>query len=153
MIYEKPTIYKIGNELEKFPWIDISNEVTTKYPNYERLKKFFYNKDAKFIYFRLTYNDGVLNRSLAPDASYDTYYDEGQTTLFSLPNRFEVILGEGSGVPYKNVGTAIYVPACLGSWYYSNQSNFFAFQASNITSSSVTIKSFSLYGTIPVKEL
>lgn len=153
MVYEQPTIYKNGNELEKHPWIDISDEVNTKYHNYERLKKFFYNKDAKFIYFRLSYNDGVLNRSINPNGVFDTYDDDGQTTLFSLPNRFETILGEGGGMPYKNVGSAIYVPACLGSWYYSNSLKFFAFQASNITSDSVTIKSFTLYGTIPVKEL
>ena len=153
MIYNQPTIYKMGEELQKSPWIDITNEVITRYTSQERVKKFFYNKEAKFIYFRLAYNDGVINRTIPIDSVYDSYEDEGQTTLFSLPNKYEVILGEGGGLPYKRVGTTLYVPACLGSWYYSNSSKFFAFQASNITGNSLTIRSFSLYGTIPVKEV
>ena len=153
MIYNQPTIYKSGNELQKSPWIDITNDVVTKYPTQERLKKFFYNKDAKFIYFRLSFNDGILNKTISANGVFDTYYDDEQQTLFTLPNKYEVILGEGYGLPYKNVGAAVYVPACLGSWYYSNSLGIFAFIASNISSSSVTIRSFSLYGNIPVKEL
>lgn len=151
MFYKSP-FYKMGNELNNHSWEDISKDVITKYPNQERGKKFFYNKDAKFIYFRLYFNDGILNKTISQNTVFDTYYDDDQQSLFTLPNKYEVILGEGGGVPYKNEGSAIYVPACLGSWYYSSL-GFFAFQASNITSSVVTIRSFSLYGTIPVKEV